>query len=221
MLFNKKDLTLLEGNKYMVTETSEEFILPVWAYFAPDGSIKSKFKYMEGSPRQYRFDAKKGTFNINGTEELGDKLTFQPIAWRIFQDNILNMGPKKWAELFFIDDKNCVSSILFHEYSVDNILRLIEPLFYDDLALSDVVLTVVAEKKENNKIQPKGIYYIANFGFKQADPVQTEILKAFANDARIWRKETYTKLAIYEVNQNYWIPEADRDAVALPAAPLS
>jgi hypothetical protein len=42
-----------------------------------------RFKYLEGHPRQYRFDAKEGVFNINGAEKLGHTLTFQPIAWRI------------------------------------------------------------------------------------------------------------------------------------------
>ena len=69
------------------------------------GEVVNKYKYLEGHPRQYRFDAKEGVFNINGTEKLGRTLTFQPIAWRIFTDNILNMGTKNWAEIFFIDDK--------------------------------------------------------------------------------------------------------------------
>ena len=121
-----------------------------------NNTAMSHFKYLEGHPRQYRFDAKEGIFNINGTEKLGGPtngrtLTFQPIAWRIFTDNILNMGTKNWAEIFFIDEKNCVSAVLFHGYSVDNIFRLIEPLFYDDLTLADVVITAVAEKKENTQ----------------------------------------------------------------------
>ena len=128
-----------------------------------------RYKYLEGHPRQYRFDAKEGVFNINGAEKLGRTLTFQPIAWRIFTDNILNMGTKNWAEIFFIDEKNCVSALLFHGYSVDNIFRLIEPLYYDDLTLADVVITAVAEKKEIHKIQPKGVYYIANFTYKMGD----------------------------------------------------
>ena len=95
------------------------------------GEVVSKYKYLEGHPRQYRFDAKEGVFNINGAEKLGRTFTFQPIAWRIFTDAILGMGTKNWAELFFIDEKNCVSSILFHSYSVDNIFRLIVRLYYD------------------------------------------------------------------------------------------
>ncbi|GAB3264930.1 hypothetical protein GCM10027347_32340 [Larkinella harenae] len=170
-----------------------------------------RFKYLEGHPRQYRFDAKEGIFNINGTEKLGGSqngrsLTFQPIAWRIFTDNILNMGTKNWAEIFFIDDKNCVSAILFHGYSVDNIFRLIEPLFYDDLTLADVVITAVAEKKENTKIQPKGVYYIATFSYQLADPEHSKVLKAFGQENRIFRQETLTDIANVKTAYNYYNP---------------
>lgn len=156
---------------------------------------EKKIKYYEGRPKQYRFDAKEGIFNINGEEKLGRTFTFQPIAWRIFTDNILNMGKKNWAELFFIDEKNCVSAILFHGYSVDNLFRLIEPLYYDDLTLADVVITVDVDKKENVKIQPKGVYYIATFSYKTADKETTEFLKAYPQNNKIYRTETLTDIA--------------------------
>jgi len=170
------------------------------------GEVVSKYKYLEGHPRQYRFDAKDGRFNINGKEWLTGTLTFQPIAWRIFTDNILNMGTKNWAEIFFVDEKNCVSAVLFHGYSVDNIFRLIEPLFYDDLTLADVVITAVAEKKENTKIQPKGIYYIADFDYKIADQERTKELKQFAADFRIFRQETLTDIANIKMAHQYYNP---------------
>ena len=173
------------------------------------GEVVSKYKYLEGHPRQYRFDAKEGVFNINGSEKLGRTLTFQPIAWRIFTDNILNMGTKNWAELFFIDEKNCVSAVLFHGYSVDNIFRLIEPLYYDDQTLADVVITAVAEKKENAKFQPKGVYYIATFSYKIGEPAKTAELKQFAQDVKIFRQETLTDIANIKTAMNYYNPFAN------------
>lgn len=170
------------------------------------GDVTARYKYLEGHPRQYRFDAKEGVFTINGSEKLGRTLTFQPIAWRIFTDNILNMGTKNWAELFFIDEKNCVSAVLFHGYSVDNIFRLIEPLYYDDMTLADVVITAVAEKKENNKIQPKGVYYIANFSYKLGDPVRTAQLKQYAQHVKVFRQETLTDIANIKTAYNYYNP---------------
>ena len=168
--------------------------------------VTRRYKYLEGHPRQYRFDAKEGVFNINGTEKLGRTLTFQPLAWRIFTDNILNMGTKNWAEIFFIDDKNCVSALLFHGYSVDNIFRLIEPLYYDDLTLADVVITAVAEKKEYTKVQPKGVYYIATFSYKIGDAQKTAELKQFAQEVKIFRQETLTDIANIKTAMNYYNP---------------
>jgi hypothetical protein len=163
-------------------------------------------KYLEGHPRQYRFDAKEGVFNINGTDKLGHSLTFQPIAWRIFTDNILSLGTKHWAELFFIDPQQCVSAILFHGYSVDTLFRLIEPLYYDDLTLADVVLTAVAERRENTRVQPNGTYYVANFGVAPADPARTAALRQYADTHRIFRRETLTESANVRTAVHYHNP---------------
>lgn len=177
-------------------------------------------KYIEGRPRQYRFDAKDGSFNINGETPVGKNLTFQPIAWRIFTDNILNLGAKTWAEIFFVDDRNCVSAVLFHGYSVDNIFRLIEPLYYDDLTLADVVITVSPEKKENTKIQPKGVYHIASFTYTAADPQKTAALKQMAAEQKIYRAETLTDRADVKTQFGFYNPFAlgEGATIALPPA---
>lgn len=186
------------------------------------GEVRPKYKYLTGAPRQYRFDAKEGVFNINGVQKLSGPFTFQPIAWRIFTDNILNMGTKRWAELFFIDEKKSVSAILFHGYSVDNIMRLVEDFYYDDITLADVVLTATPERKENNKIQPKGVYHIANFTYVPADPSVTAELTAFAQDFKIYRSETLTDVANTQYVHNYHNPFAHgldyTEQPALPAA---
>ena len=132
----------------------------------------SRFRYLPGHPRQVRFDAKAGQFNINGTVPLGNSLSFIPLAWRVFQDDILNMGRKLWAELFFADDKGAICAVLFHGYSVENLYRLIEPLFYDDLTLADVTVKVTAEKKQTTKDGKTATYYIAQFSYEAADAAE-------------------------------------------------
>ena len=168
------------------------------------GELLSKYKYLEGHPRQYRFDAKEGKFTLNGNEVVGSSFTFQPVAWRIFTDNILNLGTKNWAEIFFIDDRNCLSTLLFHGYSVDNIYRLIEPLYYEDLTLAHVVITATAERKENNKITPKGVYYIAQFSYRLAAPEKVKELQEFVADHKIYRQDTLTDLAQIKVAHGYY-----------------
>ncbi|UHG94705.1 hypothetical protein [Spirosoma oryzicola] len=208
----QKNATAVEAP---AAEVSAVVLLPYQKIHELTNQVVDKYKYLTGHPKQFRFDAKDGQFNINGQEKLGRTLTFQPIAWRIFADNILNMGTKNWAELFFIDEKNCVSAILFHGYSVDNIFRLIEPLFYDDLTLADVVITAVAEKKENNKIQPKGVYYISTFSYKMADPDKTAELKLYAQDRKLFREETLTDIANVKTAMNYYNPFAHGGAAEL------
>ncbi len=184
--------------------------LQIWEKVHPlTGEIVSKYKYLEGHPKQYRFDAKEGVFNINGVDKIGPSLTFQPLAWRIFRDNILNMGTKNWAEIFFIDAQNCVSALLFHGYSVDNIFRLIEPLYYDDQTLADVVITATAERKENGKIKPKGVYHIAKFGYELSDLERTNELKAYAETRKFFRQETLTDVADTKTAHNFYNPFAE------------
>lgn len=178
------------------------------------GDVISRYKYLEGHPRNYRFDAKEGVFSINATEKLGRSLTFQPIAWRIFNDSILGQPAKQWAELFFIDEQKCVSNILFHGYSVDNIFRLIEPLYYDDRTLANVVLTATAERKENNKIQPKGVYYIAQFRYDLADADLTKQRQEFATDNRIFRQDTLTDPARFKTAHRYGISANAQQPIA-------
>ena len=186
----------------------------------------SRFRYLPGHPRQVRFDAKAGQFNLGGTVPLGNSLSFIPLAWRVFQDDMLNMGRKLWAELFFADDKGAICAVLFHGYSVENLYRLIEPLFYDDLTLADVVVKVTAEKKQTTKDGKTATYYIAQFRYEAADPAEVAARRAFARDFPIWRAETYTGAADTRLQHGYTVPvegddphglEADTPA-ALPAA---
>ena len=177
------------------------------------GEIVAKYLYIEGHPKQYRFDAKEGVFSIhydeNNIEKIGPALSFQPIAWRIFSDDILKQGLKTWAELFFIDETGCVSEVLFHGFSVANLERLIQPLFYNRVKLNEVVLTVNADKRENTKISPKGVYYIASFTYKPADKEQTDELKDYVETVLLYRRETLTEKAQERVVKNVFNPFID------------
>lgn len=177
-----------------------------------------RFRYLPGHPRQIRFDAKGGKFNIGGTTELGSSLSFIPLAWRVFQDDILNMGRKLWAELFYADEKGAVCAVLFHGYSVENLYRLIEPLFYDDLTLADVLVKVTAEKKQTTKEGKTATYYIAQFSYEAADPAEVAARRDFARDFPIWRAETYTGAADMRIQHAYTVPAEDGPHTPAPAA---
>jgi hypothetical protein len=99
---------------------------------------------------------------------------------------------------------------------------LIEPLYYDDLTLADVVISAVAEKKENNKIQPKGVYYIATFSYALANPERTAELKQFAQEHKIFRQETLADIANIKTALNYYNPFANMaDEVEVAAIPVT
>ena len=178
----------------------------------------SRFRYLPGHPRQVRFDAKAGQFNIGGITPIGSSLSFIPLAWRIFQDDILNQGRKLWAELFFADEKGAICAVLFHGYSVENLYRLIEPLFYDDLTLADVVVKVTAEKKQTTKEGKAATYYIAQFSYEAADPAEVAARRDFARDFPIWRAETYTGNADLRIQHAYTVPVEDEPTSPEPAA---
>lgn len=182
---------------------------------------KPRFKYLPGHPRQIRFDGKAGMFNLNGEDPIANKLTFIPVSLRVFVDSLFSggafhQGRKTWAELFYFDDKGVMCGVLFHGYSVENLLKLNASLFYDDLKLTEVMLTVKATKKENKKVG--GTYFIADFSYAPADPAEVQARQQFAEDFDIYRAETVTGEADTKISEGYRVPQAEQHAAQLPAA---
>ncbi|MCK8495846.1 hypothetical protein M0L20_28530 [Spirosoma sp. RP8] len=162
--------------------------------------VSFSIKYLTGRPRQYRFNGQTGRFNINGITDVGNSLTIQPIVWRIFTENLFARGKNElWAELFFVDSANALCSIMFNNSSVNELYNLIETLFYDDLSLADVVLTITSEKKAFEKEQTKGTWHLAKFGFVLADPATVAELGEFARSVDIFRADTITETAVYHL----------------------
>ena len=166
--------------------------------------IASRFKYLPGHPRQIRFDAKAGVFNHGGEKVIGNTLSFIPLALRVFEDDILSMGRKLWAEVFFVDETGAVCAVLFHGYSVENLQKLNSALFYDDMQLTQVTLTAKATRKENK--QGKGFYYIAEFSYTPADPAEVQARAHFAEDHALYREETLTGAADVRLINGYRLP---------------
>ncbi|WP_205701579.1 hypothetical protein [Hymenobacter rigui] len=182
----------------------------------------SRFRYLPGHPRQIRADLKAGVFNVGGEQVLGKTLSFIPVALRIFRDNILNMGQKVWAELFFVDATGAVCAVLFHGYSVENLQKLNASLFYDDLKLTDVVLTCTPQKKQTEKDGKPATYYIVEFSYTPADPAEVQARQEFAADFDLYREETLTGAAEMRVVQGYRLPVGYHEAqypARLEAAP--
>ena len=167
-------------------------------------------RYMPGYPRQVRFDASKGFFNLNGETPItkkGEALQFIPIAFRVFQDDILGMGKRKWAEFFFLNEAGHVCAVLFHGYSVENFMRLAaNEMFYDNVTPCDVVITATPTEKVSKAPEANGNkYFIAEFGYKKLQKGERETLQLVAESLNLWREETTTGDARIELAAN-WNP---------------
>jgi len=187
------------------------------------GEVTSLIKCLApGRPRQYRFNGQVGRFNIDGTRDMGTTLTLQPAAWRVFEENLFGRGRNEvWAEIFFVDESNALSSIMFNNSSVNELYNLMEPLFYDDLTLANVVLTITSEKKANKKISPVGTWYLAKFTYTEADPADVAELREYALHNAVFRADTITDTAVYSlVSDTFAVGYALPEPVAAPVLEL-
>lgn len=193
MTIAKELLPLINPNGNLVDEKSGEV----------------KLKYLAGYPRQIRFDASKGFFNVKGITPLtkkGGSFTIQPIAYRIFKDNILGMGVKSWAEFFFINNSNQICALLIHGYSVQNLMQQADEMFYDDVNFNQVSLTITPIEKTSKTQDEKGNfnkYYICHFDYEKLDKKVLDTLTAAKAGLQIWREETLTGDAISLFTDNY------------------
>jgi hypothetical protein len=175
-------------------------------------------KYLAGSPKQYRFNGQTGQFNLNGdTPLLDDKnkpvssISITPLAFRFFEENLFGRGKKEnWAEIFFIDSKNALSSIMFNNSSVGRLESLAQELFYEDLSLTQISLTITPEKKENDK----GKYFIISLGWAMVEPEQVIENQKFVESVPVWRRDTFTETAVTHLFSGYHFPKSN----ALPEA---
>lgn len=168
--------------------------------------------YMDGMPKELRADCKAGQFNIKGKTTIGNSLTFQPVAYRFFTDDILGMGVKNWVELFFFDEKGHLCGLMFHGYSRENLESLASELFYDQKGLHEVILTATMKLKNSTKNKAK--YYIADFTYEVAQQEQTEELQAWAVNRRFFRRDTYSPTMVMEAAHRYWMPDDHTQDVA-------
>jgi hypothetical protein len=169
------------------------------------GEIKSP-KYVEGNPRQYRFDASKGVLNLNGTETItkpGDHIRMLPIALRIFRADLFEMGNKEWVEIAFINCKNQVGVVMLHGFSVENLLRESSELFYEDLEITECIMTIKPFEKTIKQTGNK--FYICEFSFEAADKNLVQAAKVATEHLKIYRMDTLRSGQQITILQNWHI----------------
>jgi hypothetical protein len=166
---------------------------------------KTEIRYMVGSPKQYRADAKTGSFNINGRTHVGNELSIQPIAYRFFNDNLFNRGEIEWAEVFFVDESNCISSLMFNGVSLQNLKQFTSELFYEDAELTDIKMDISWSKQKNEKVN--ATYHVASFEVAEIIPESEKKAQLdLVSKVQIYRSETLTPNAFISEQKNFFIP---------------
>ena len=181
---------------------------------SPETGEVQKIRYYEGAPRNYRFNGSTGKFNIDDEIQLGANFSFQPLAWRVFDDSLFGRNrPERWAEVYFVDEAGNLSMIMFSSSSANELMSLVPKLFYSgEKKLSDVVLTVTSEKKTNDK----GNWHLAKFAAEDAPAEAVAMLAEFAAQHPIYRADTITPHAVYcDVSDAYAIDKAHKIAAEL------
>jgi hypothetical protein len=195
----------------------------------PETGEVASIAYLSGRPRQYRFDASRGLFNLKGETPITkpkESLTLIPIAFRIFRDSILGQSTKRWAELFFLNQGNQVCNLLLHGYSVDNLMDLNEEIFYEQVNLCQIELTITPVERTSKVPEANNSrFFIAEFSFKRLSAAAIAVQESVFNDMPLWRGDTLTGDAELILSYNFnppveacpQLPVAE-PATALPAA---
>ena len=89
-----------------------------------------------------------------------------------------------------------------HGFSVENLGSLESELYYDDLTLGDIILTIKPEQKEKKGTGEK--YYIAKWSYEEADRQVITEMKNMIDGHQIYREDTAQSTARYLVSENYY-----------------
>jgi len=178
-------------------------------------------KYMKGHPRQYRFDASRGSFNIQGeipVTKAGKPFSLIPISYRVFKDSLFGTSKRSWLELFFIDSIGAVASVMLHGYSVEHFFNMSQKLFYEDLKITEIKITITPQERQTAKGEK---YYIAEFEHEAADADYLKLAKANTEGFELYREDTIQPTNTMVVWENYplCIVEAEKlEAAAVEEA---
>lgn len=169
-----------------------------------------KLLYLPGYPKVIRFDASRGIFTDdekNPVTKAKVPFTIKPVAFRVFRDDILGMGPKRWAEFFFVNENAILCNLLVHGYSVDNLMTVTPKLFYQKANLCQVALTFIPLERVSKATEAVGKkYFMCQFAAQKLSDEEIERNASIGNTFPIWRKDTFSGDACVELSINYRPP---------------
>jgi hypothetical protein len=177
------------------------------------GELKPLVKFLPGQPKGYRFDGQAGYFKLGVNPIVDDKgkpvrrFEITPIAFRVFEENLFGRERKElWFELFFVDDKMALSSIMFNNTSAAVLQNLQRELFYvgeDGLSICDVKLIVTSNEASNDK----GKWFKAQFEYEEIPVEEVAELKELEQIIKPFDSNTLTDTAVFSLHQGSYFDE--------------
>ncbi len=182
--------------------------------------------YFPGHPKVTRFDAGLGVFTDEEKTPMtkkGDPFTIRPVAFRLFTDDILGMGKKRWAEFFYLNEARIVCNLLMHGYSVDELMKLVPKLYYEQANICQVALTIKPIEKVSKAEEARGKkFYICEFSAVRLTGPECQLNELIGTTLPIWRKDTLTGDALTQSSRHYTPPiqnaSAEEESGPEPAA---
>jgi hypothetical protein len=180
-------------------------------------ALPERITYLEGLPRNYRFNAKEGTLNYEKEKEItsgGSTFSLLPLALRVFTAPLFKGPDRKWLEIFFLNKSGHVCGVLFHSSSVDRFYDAAgKRMVYDGVSPVTSLITV---RPLPRKHPEHGPYYVAAFSFEELTPQAI----AKAEEMReilppIYRDDTVTHPATIMLKDGYHAPDYEAESVEI------
>lgn len=180
-------------------------------------ALPERVTYLEGLPRNYRFNAKEGTLNYEKEKEItssGSTFTLLPLALRVFTAPLFKGPDRKWLEIFFLNKSGHVCGVLFHSSSVDRFYDAAgKRMVYDGVSPITSLITIRPLPRKHPKHGP---YYVADFSFEE---LPAEAI-AKAEEMRevlppIYRDDTVTHPDCILLQDGYHAPDYEAESTEI------
>jgi hypothetical protein len=173
--------------------------------------------YLEGLPRNYRFNAKKGSLNYEDEKEItdgGSSFSLLPLALRVFRAPLFNSPSRMWLEIFFLNKSGHLCGVLFHTSSVDRFYNSAgKRMSYDGISPLSSLITVQPLVRKHAEYGP---YYVADFKFEELPPAAAKKAAEMRSILPpIYRSDTVTLPESILLQDGYSAPEIESDTIEI------
>ncbi|SEQ60789.1 hypothetical protein [Neolewinella agarilytica] len=186
----------------------------------PDSFAKAlpeRITYLEGMPRNYRFNAKRGNLNFEDEKEItagGSAFSLLPLAIRVFRAPLFKGPDRLWLEIFFLNKSGHLCGVLFHSSSVDRFYNAAgKRMVYDRVSPLGSLITV----RPLPRMHPEhGPYFVADFTFEDLPtPAQNKAQEIRQAIPPIYRRDTVTHPETMLLQEGYQAPDYEAQSTEI------